>query len=173
MQSMRPSQSRGRASPRKLHAPRHEDPIEGGAAKKSRKTPARRARTRMAPSALRTCPRNSKMSRERVDPATIPLVRDATLPVTHENLSLPPAVEAHTVAVVPGTVDDYQFDLERQQHLQRDEVTQQHTEYLESHPELKDIVSDLLTSILADKPSDVYSYAAEYFSATAPPPPGM
>lgn len=93
-----------------------------------------------------------------------PLLDDPKLPHTRENFNLPPLVEGHSVPVEKGTYKDYVFDLERQEYLQKEEVTKAHTEYLEKHHELKQIVSDFLTSILIDKPSDVYRYAADYFS---------
>lgn len=100
--------------------------------------------------------------RTRNDP--FPLLDDPKLPHTRENFNLPPLVEGHSVPVDKGTYQDYIFDLERQEYLQKEEVTKAHTEYLERHHELKQIVSDFLTSILIDKPSDVYQYAADYFS---------
>ncbi|ESU39657.1 Hypothetical protein DHA2_151242 [Giardia duodenalis] len=93
-----------------------------------------------------------------------PLLSDPKLPHTRENFNLPPLVEGHSVPVDKGTYKDYVFDLERQEYLQKEEVTKAHTEYLERHHELKQIVSDFLTSILIDKPTDVYQYAADYFS---------
>lgn len=93
-----------------------------------------------------------------------PLLDDPKLPHTRENFNLPPLVEGHSVPVDKGTYKDYIFDLERQEYLQKEEVTKAHTEYLEKHHELKQIVSDFLTSVLIDKPSDVYQYAADYFS---------
>lgn len=93
-----------------------------------------------------------------------PLLSDPKLPHTRENFNLPPLVEGYSVPVDKGTYKDYVFDLERQEYLQKEEVTKAHTEYLERHHELKQIVSDFLTSILLDKPTDVYQYAADYFS---------
>lgn len=45
-------------------------------------------------------------------------------------------------------------------------MQKQHTAYLEAHPELKEIISDLLCSLMLEKPTDVYKYFAEYFKGT-------
>ena len=68
------------------------------------------------------------------------------------------------VELVKGKIEDYKFDLERQEAIQREEVTKVHTDYLESHPELRQIVGDLLSSVLIDKPSNVYQYFSDYFN---------
>lgn len=85
-----------------------------------------------------------------------PLLEDKSLPVNRENLGLPQRKELNEVPLEKGRIEDYKFDLERQQALKKEEVTKEHTQYLEGHPELKQLVSDMLTSLLMDKPSDVY-----------------
>ncbi|TNJ27956.1 hypothetical protein GMRT_10075 [Giardia muris] len=97
------------------------------------------------------------------NPIDFPLLHDKRLPETRENLNLPPVCEGHTVPVVKGSYSEYTFDLEREEHLKKEEVVKAHTEYLEAHPELKDIVSDFLTSVLVEKPEDIYEYAITYF----------
>ncbi|KAH0575929.1 hypothetical protein SS50377_21463 [Spironucleus salmonicida] len=95
--------------------------------------------------------------------ADFPLITDPTLPVNRENLALPPRAELGEVELQKGNIEDYRFDLERQEALQTAEVTKLHTDYLEKHPELRSIISDLLSSVLMDKPSNVYQYFADYF----------
>jgi len=103
------------------------------------------------------------MTQETCEFKDIPLVSNPDLPVTRENLGLAPVADPGDIPVVPGKVEDYKFDLERQEYLQREEVQAQHTAYLEEHPELKAIVSDFLTSVLTDRPTNLYQYAADYF----------
>lgn len=37
-------------------------------------------------------------------------------------------------------------------------------QYLENHPEIKDILNDFISSILLHTPNDIFLYAREYFS---------
>ncbi|CAL6051220.1 Conserved_hypothetical protein [Hexamita inflata] len=92
-----------------------------------------------------------------------PLIHDKNLPINRENLGLCPQTKPGDVTIQKGQVSDYKFDLARQQAIQKEEVQKQHTAYLEAHPELKQIVSDVLCSLMMDKPTDVYSYMAQYF----------
>ena len=45
-------------------------------------------------------------------------------------------------------------------------MLEEHKKYLESHTELKQIVSDLMCALMQDQPNDVYQYCADYFGCT-------
>ncbi|SBT80843.1 conserved Plasmodium protein, unknown function [Plasmodium malariae] len=40
----------------------------------------------------------------------------------------------------------------------------ENSKYMESHPELKDLLNDFISSILLHTPEDIFKYANEYFS---------
>lgn len=46
----------------------------------------------------------------------------------------------------------------------KEEIKLEHIEYIKTHPELKDILNDFISSLLLDKPVDIYEYARQYFS---------
>lgn len=46
----------------------------------------------------------------------------------------------------------------------KEEIKLEHIEYIKSHPELRDILNDFISSLLLDKPENIYTYAKEYFS---------
>jgi len=54
-------------------------------------------------------------------------------------------------------------------HLQLKEteasLTKQHSEYLNQHPEVNNLMNDFLSECLLRKPSDVYTFASGYFSS--------
>eukprot|EP01017_Pseudomicrothorax_dubius_P020262 TRINITY_DN2215_c0_g1_i6.p1 TRINITY_DN2215_c0_g1~~TRINITY_DN2215_c0_g1_i6.p1 ORF type:complete len:265 (-),score=77.18 TRINITY_DN2215_c0_g1_i6:147-941(-) len=45
----------------------------------------------------------------------------------------------------------------------KEDIKQEHKEYLEQHPEIRQILNDFLSSVLLEKPADVHSYARKYF----------
>ena len=100
------------------------------------------------------------------DVDNMPLIANKDLPVTRENLGLGPRAEPGDVALVKGKIEDYKFDLERQKAIQQEKVLEEHKKYLESHTELKQIVSDLMCALMQDQPNDVYQYCADYFGCT-------
>jgi len=46
----------------------------------------------------------------------------------------------------------------------KDEVKKEHTTYINKHPEIRQLLNDFLSTVLLEKPDDVYAYAQEYFS---------
>ena len=46
----------------------------------------------------------------------------------------------------------------------------QHTEYLQSHPELRDLLNDFMTSVLLHQPKDIFLFARDYFGVFNPEP---
>ena len=46
----------------------------------------------------------------------------------------------------------------------KEEIKLEHVEYMKSHPELRDILNDFISSLLLDKPENIYNYAKDYFS---------
>jgi len=46
----------------------------------------------------------------------------------------------------------------------KDEIKKEHVEYLGQHPEIRELLNDFMSSLLLEKPGDVYDYAKEYFS---------
>lgn len=51
-----------------------------------------------------------------------PLIHDKTLPINRENLGLPERAKPEQIEVKKGKIEDYKFDLERQQAIQKEEV---------------------------------------------------
>ncbi|ETW41804.1 hypothetical protein PFNF135_03956 [Plasmodium falciparum NF135/5.C10] len=43
-------------------------------------------------------------------------------------------------------------------------IKNENMKYMESHPELKDLLNDFISSILLHTPDDIFKYANEYFS---------
>jgi guanylate kinase len=43
-------------------------------------------------------------------------------------------------------------------------IKEEHVSYLKSHPELRQILNDFLSSCLLEQPDDVYEYAKKFFS---------
>jgi len=46
----------------------------------------------------------------------------------------------------------------------KEEIKSEHVQYVKSHPEIRDILNDFLSSLLLEKPEDIYHYARKYFS---------
>lgn len=43
-------------------------------------------------------------------------------------------------------------------------IKEEHVNYLKSHPQLRQILNDFLSSCLLEQPSNVYDYARNYFA---------
>ena len=58
------------------------------------------------------------------------------------------------------------FDPELQTYFAKikEEIKSEHVQYMKSHPEIRDILNDFLSSLLLEKPDDIYIYARKYFS---------
>lgn len=58
------------------------------------------------------------------------------------------------------------FDSELQAYFGKikNEIKEEHVSYLKSHPELRQILNDFLSSCLLEQPENVYSYARKFFS---------
>ena len=54
----------------------------------------------------------------------------------------------------------------------KEELKAEHAAYVESHPELKNILADFMTRVLLEKPDDVKEFAAEHFMAFLKPEDG-
>ena len=48
------------------------------------------------------------------------------------------------------------------------ELREEHAAYMADHPELKTIMSDFMSSVLLEKPDDVFSFAREHFTVSLP-----
>lgn len=46
------------------------------------------------------------------------------------------------------------------------ELTKEHEQYLEKHPELKTLLSSFMCAVLMEKPNDVIEFAREHFNST-------
>lgn len=46
----------------------------------------------------------------------------------------------------------------------KDEVKKEHNAYISAHPEIRQLLNDFLSTLLLEKPEDVYDYAQDYFS---------
>ena len=58
------------------------------------------------------------------------------------------------------------FDSELQAYFGsiNNEIKEEHVSYLKSHPELRQILNDFLSSCLLEQPENVYGYAKKFFS---------
>ena len=52
----------------------------------------------------------------------------------------------------------------------KDELMQQHDEYITEHLEIREVLNDFLSSVMLSKPDDVFVYAKEYFHPFNPTP---
>ena len=52
----------------------------------------------------------------------------------------------------------------------KDQLNKSHNEYIEKHPEMREILNDFLSAVLLSKPDDVYLFAKEYFHPFNPTP---
>ena len=46
----------------------------------------------------------------------------------------------------------------------KDEVKKEHSSYIAKHPEIRQLLNDYLSTLLLEKPEDIYSYTQDYFS---------
>ncbi len=46
----------------------------------------------------------------------------------------------------------------------KDEIKKEHVDYLGQHPEIRQLLNDFLSTVLLEKPEDVYKFAQDYFS---------
>ena len=46
----------------------------------------------------------------------------------------------------------------------RTEVHAEHIDYIKKHPEIRDILNDFMSSVLLEKPQDIFTYAKDYFT---------
>jgi hypothetical protein len=52
----------------------------------------------------------------------------------------------------------------------KDQLIEQHGEFISSHPEIREVLNDFLSSVLLHKPDNVFVYAKEYFHPFNPSP---
>ena len=52
----------------------------------------------------------------------------------------------------------------------KDQLIESHGEYISSHPEIREVLNDFLSSVLLHKPDNVFVYAKEYFHPFNPSP---
>lgn len=58
-------------------------------------------------------------------------------------------------------MDQQGFDSELRTYFKdvKAEIKRDHSKYLAKHPELREILNDFLTTVMLEKPKDVYEYA--------------
>merc|ERR1719188_2077287 len=56
--------------------------------------------------------------------------------------------------------------------LREEELKQEHSRYLDQHPELRQVMNDFMSSVLLHRPDHVFDFAREYFSAFKQAEPG-
>lgn len=44
-------------------------------------------------------------------------------------------------------------------------LKEEHVEYLQKHPEIRQLISDYMVKLLLSKPDDVYYFTSKYFSS--------
>lgn len=54
--------------------------------------------------------------------------------------------------------------------VRTEELKEQHSKYIEKHPELQQLLNDFVSEVLLEKPTDPISFAREYFSKFNPNP---
>mmetsp|Transcript_97750 Transcript_97750/g.273580 ORF Transcript_97750/g.273580 Transcript_97750/m.273580 type:complete len:112 (-) Transcript_97750:190-525(-) len=71
-------------------------------------------------------------------------------------------------------IDGRMRDPEQQEKLElrEEELRQEHTKYLQQHPELRQVLNDFMSSVLLHQPEHAFDFAREYFSAFAEAEPG-
>mmetsp|Transcript_42228 Transcript_42228/g.111533 ORF Transcript_42228/g.111533 Transcript_42228/m.111533 type:complete len:110 (-) Transcript_42228:171-500(-) len=71
-------------------------------------------------------------------------------------------------------VDGRMKDMEQQEKLElrEEELRQEHTAYLDQHPELRQVMNDFMSSVLLHRPDHVFDFAREYFTAFKQAEPG-
>lgn len=52
----------------------------------------------------------------------------------------------------------------------KDQLIESHLNYIQNHPEIREVLNDFLSSILLHKPDDAFVYAKEYFHPFNPTP---
>eukprot|EP00391_Amoebophrya_sp_Ameob2_P011785 CAMPEP_0178996808 /NCGR_PEP_ID=MMETSP0795-20121207/8577_1 /TAXON_ID=88552 /ORGANISM="Amoebophrya sp., Strain Ameob2" /LENGTH=73 /DNA_ID=CAMNT_0020689245 /DNA_START=87 /DNA_END=308 /DNA_ORIENTATION=+ len=57
------------------------------------------------------------------------------------------------------------MDLDSYVKVREGALRDEYYKYLDSHPELQQILTDFLTALVVHTPDDVYAFAAEYFAA--------
>lgn len=69
-------------------------------------------------------------------------------------------------------LDKVNFDNEVLAYLstRKNDLIESHQEYIMSHPEIREVLNDFLSSVLLHKPDDVFVYAKEYFHPFNPTP---
>jgi len=69
-------------------------------------------------------------------------------------------------------LDKVNFDNEVLAYLsnRKNDLIEQHEDYILSHPEIREVLNDFLSSVLLHKPDDVFVYAKEYFHPFNPTP---
>ncbi|KAL4476786.1 hypothetical protein ABPG72_010623 [Tetrahymena utriculariae] len=63
-------------------------------------------------------------------------------------------------------MDNQGFDSELRTYYNdvKAQIKNEHSEYIQKHPELREILNDFLSTVMLEKPQDVYEYAQQYFS---------
>ncbi len=46
----------------------------------------------------------------------------------------------------------------------KEEIKKEHVDYLGQHPEIRQLLNDFLSTLLLEKPEDVFRFAQDYFS---------
>ncbi|CAE8614139.1 unnamed protein product, partial [Polarella glacialis] len=57
--------------------------------------------------------------------------------------------------------------------LREEELRQEHTTYLEQHPELRQVLNDFMSSVLLHRPEQAFDFARDYFGAFKQPAEGQ
>ena len=55
----------------------------------------------------------------------------------------------------------------------KDQLIESHGDYIASHPEIREVLNDFISSVLLHKPDNVFVYAKEYFHPFNPQPKQM
>eukprot|EP01016_Furgasonia_blochmanni_P051097 TRINITY_DN7994_c0_g2_i1.p2 TRINITY_DN7994_c0_g2~~TRINITY_DN7994_c0_g2_i1.p2 ORF type:complete len:295 (-),score=85.99 TRINITY_DN7994_c0_g2_i1:290-1174(-) len=66
--------------------------------------------------------------------------------------------------VPQGYMEDFDPEIKAYFFKIKEDIKKEHVEYLKKHPEIREVLNDFVSSLLLQKPDDIYAYARDYFS---------
>jgi guanylate kinase len=54
--------------------------------------------------------------------------------------------------------------------IRKDQLIESHKQYIQGHPEIREVLNDFMSAVLLHKPNDVFVFAKEYFHPFNPTP---
>jgi guanylate kinase len=66
--------------------------------------------------------------------------------------------------------EDFDHEIIAYLSTRKQKLIESHSDYIQKHPEMREILNDFLSSVLLNKPDDVYLFSKEYFHPFNPTP---